>query len=138
MKNFFYIILFLIISLPASSFSQSSEYDIEINKLYGTPSQSTSSRNFLKTDSTGGLQVPGGVQAIFNFSLLGTDIFTNRKALDFKRGADVLQGCGYYRSSFISEYTENSTGELGNCICDYVRRLNVSNDPSTVNPPNCN
>jgi hypothetical protein len=103
------------------SLSQESEYDIPVKKFYGTPTQSTFSRNFLKTDSTGGLQVPGGVQAIFNFTLGGIDIFTNREKLDYKRGADVLQGCGYFRSSFISEYTEGNSSNSGNCICAFIR-----------------
>lgn len=120
---------------PTKSLSQDSEYDIPIKKYYGTPTQSTFSRSFLKTDSTGGLQVPGGVQAVFNFSLGNIDIFTARNSLDYKRGSDVLQSCSYFESSFVSEYTVASSTNSGNCICEYIKNIIVNNN-NTV--PSCN
>ena len=134
MKAIFYIIIFCLLLFPKQVYSQQSEYDIPVRKLYGTPSQSTSSRNFLKTDTTGGLQVPGGVQAVFDFKIGGKQIFTDRGSLDYKRGPDVLQGCSYFRSSFVTDYTEQNSNLSGNCICAIIRN---NMDPSNPIPTNC-
>lgn len=103
--------------------------DIVDPVLGPAPTESSHTGNS-KIDSTGGLQIPGGLYAAPDLQGLGMGslpgtasiIPVTKKALDPYRGPDVLNPCAYFETSLSSE---------DNCVCEKMMAMMNSSSSSS-------